>query len=137
MRQKELVTARGLTIDQDISPSMVVQGERFLLHQAFSNLLDNALAFTPDGGHLTIKGVVDHEGVQVTIRDTGPGIPDYAADRLFERFYSLPRPDTGKKGTGLGLSFVQEVAQLHGGSITVATHPQEGAIATFRLPLQP
>jgi len=137
MRQKELVTARGLTIDQDISPSMVVQGERFLLHQAFSNLLDNALAFTSDGGHLTIKGVADHEGVQVTIRDTGPGIPDYAADRLFERFYSLPRPVTGKKGTGLGLSFAQEVAQLHGGSITLATHPQGGAIATFRLSLQP
>jgi two-component system sensor histidine kinase CreC len=53
------------------------------------------------------------------VSNSGSAIPDYARERLFERFYSLPRPDTGRKSTGLGLAFVREVAQLHGGTISV------------------
>ena len=61
----------------------------------------------------------------IEIEDSGPGIPDYASVRVFERFYSLPRPDSGKKSTGLGLCFVKEVAQLHGGSVDLSN--REGA----------
>jgi len=71
------------------------------------------------------------------IRDHGPGIPDYARERLFERFYSTPRPDdSGRKSTGLGLSLVREVALLHGGGIIVDNHPGGGALARLILPVQ-
>jgi two-component system sensor histidine kinase CreC len=59
--------------------------------------------------------------VELSVRDHGPGVPDYALDRAFEKFYSLRRPDTGKKSTGLGLSFVHEIAQLHQGGAALAT----------------
>ena len=71
---------------------------------------------------------------EVGIRDHGPGLPDYALDRVFEKFYSLRRPDSGKKGTGLGLSFVKEIAELHRGSVGLRNHPDGGAVATLTLP---
>ena len=69
--------------------------------------------------------------------DHGPGIPHYAEARLFERFYSLPRPDTGRKSSGLGLSLVREAVGLHGGSAAVENQPGSGTCATIRLPLLP
>ncbi len=68
------------------------------------------------------------------MRDQGPGIPVFARRRLFEHFYSLPRPGTQKRSTGLGLSFVREIAELHHGRVEVGNHPEGGAIARLRLP---
>ena len=76
-------------------------------------------------------------GIALSIQDQGPGIPDYAIDKIFNRFYSLSRPGTGKKSTGLGLAFVKEVAELHGGHAHVEMHPQGGAIACLDLPKIP
>ena len=73
----------------------------------------------------------------VTVTDEGPGIPDYALGRIFERFYSLGRPDTGRKSTGLGLNFVREVAKSHGGTVRVVNRPDRpegGALAELILP---
>ena len=67
------------------------------------------------------------------MRDHGPGIPDYALPRVFERFYGLARP-SGQKGSGLGLAIVQEIVQLHQGQITVENHPEGGVLACLRLP---
>ena len=72
--------------------------------------------------------------IELTVRDHGPGLPSFAEQRVFEKFFSLPRPDTGRKGTGLGLAFVREVATLHGGSARLANHPDGGALATLVLP---
>src|SRR4029453_4542498 len=66
--------------------------------------------------------------------DQGPGIPDYALTRVFERFYSLPRPEGGSRSSGLGLCFVAEVAALHGGRATLENVRDGGAIATLELP---
>ena len=66
------------------------------------------------------------------IRDQGAGIPDYALPHLFERFYGLPRPD-GSKGSGLGLAIAQEVARLHGGSVTLANHSEGGVEVCLRV----
>jgi two-component system sensor histidine kinase CreC len=73
--------------------------------------------------------------VDVTVRDHGPGIPDYAEDKVFEKFYSLARPHTRKKSTGLGLPFVKEIAELHEGRVTLSNAPEGGALATLSLPL--
>ena len=107
-----------------------VRGERFLLRLAFSNLLQNAQEFTPQGGSIRIW----FEDRKVFIQDSGPGIPDYALGRIFERFYSLQRPDNGKKSSGLGLSIVRQVAELHQAAVTLRNHAKGGAIAVFAFP---
>ncbi len=119
-----------IVVDAEIS----AEGERFLLEQALLNLLDNALAFSKEGGVLEFSAKRSGESVEISLRDTGEGIPEYAKGRLFERFYSLPRPATGKKGTGIGLNFVSEVAELHHGTVSVQGHPEGGTLATLRIP---
>ena len=90
--------------------------------------------FSPPGGRIAITLDGDGERARVRVRDQGPGIPDYAMPRLFERFYSTPRPDTGKRGSGLGLNLVQEVARLHRGALDLRNHPEGGAEASLSLP---
>jgi two-component system sensor histidine kinase CreC len=67
------------------------------------------------------------------IEDEGPGIPEFAKERIFERFYSLERPDTGRKSTGLGLNFVKEIAALHHGSVQLENRAQGGLRASFAI----
>jgi len=128
------LASRMLTCSVAADTGLSVKGERFLLSQALTNLLDNAIDFSPDGAHIELAAVAEGTRVRVTIRDHGRGIPDYALPRVFERFYSLPRPDTGRKSTGLGLAFVREVAALHGGDIRLANHAGGGTAASLDLP---
>lgn len=108
-----------------------VKGEGFLLGQAVSNLVQNALEFTPAGGAVTVAVMVAEGRASVVVEDNGPGVPDYALSRVGERFYSLPRPDTGRKSTGLGLSIVGEIARLHGGKFRLTNRADGGARAEF------
>ena len=116
----------------DASPA-TVQGDRFLLGQAVSNLLENAIDFSPEGGVIGLHLLREGPRLLLQIVDTGPGVPDFARDRVFERFYSLPRPDGGRS-TGLGLSFVREVAALHGGAVRLINLDAGGALAELSLP---
>jgi two-component system sensor histidine kinase CreC len=124
---------RSLLLDIAVAGQLQVRGDPLLLRQALGNLLDNAISFAP--AHSTLRMEARRAGDQAAIDvvDTGAGIPGYAAQRVFERFYSLPRPD-GARSTGLGLPFVREVAALHGGSVEVANDPRGGCRATVRLP---
>ncbi len=117
--QEARIYSANLKIINETPDDLVVYGERFLIRQAIANLLDNALDFTPHGGsiHFNAKQQGDH--VILSVNNQTSPIPDYALSRLTERFYSLPRPATGRKSTGLGLNFVEEVAQLHGGSLKI------------------
>lgn len=126
---------KGLRFELANFKGPVLQAERFLLQQAISNILDNAIAFSPEKGVIHITDEVSDANWRVSIRDQGPGIPGYAESRIFERFYSLPRPDSGAKSSGLGLSLVQEVAQLHHGKVLISNHPQGGAEVILQLPL--
>jgi two-component system sensor histidine kinase CreC len=132
---KDVALARkGLRLEVDL-PDSVVHGEAFLVEQALSNLLDNAIAYSPEGGLIMLNGSLVDQALRLSILDEGPGVPDYAKDRVFEPFYSLPHPDSGRRGTGLGLSFVKEVAGLHGGEAGLAALPGGGTKAWLRLPL--
>jgi two-component system sensor histidine kinase CreC len=71
----------------------------------------------------------------IGVRDQGPGIPPYAEDKVFEKFYSLARPHSDRKSTGLGLAFVREIASQHEGRVTLVNAPDGGALATLSLPL--
>jgi two-component system sensor histidine kinase CreC len=125
---------KQLVMDCDCEATTpIVQGDRFLLGQAIANLLDNAVDFSPPGGRIEIRLLRDGQNLRLQVSDSGPGVPDFARDRVFERFYSLPRPD-GARSSGLGLSFVREVAVLHGGEIRLGNGDKGGAIAEFTLP---
>lgn len=121
-----------LTINNEVGDTVNVHGERFLLRQALGNLFDNALDFTPPGGRIVWRAEQQGEQLIIALTNQGEAIPEFALPRLTERFYSLPRPGTGRKSTGLGLNFVQEVAELHGGSVRVFNQ-DEGVTAELRL----
>lgn len=126
--------ARGVRIVVQGAEGCTLGGDRFLLHQAHTNLLQNAIDFSPTGGTIEVAVTSTNRHHQISIRDHGPGIPDYALDRVFEKFYSLRGPHSGRKGTGLGLSFVKEIAELHRGNAELRNHPDGGAVATLTLP---
>jgi len=110
-----------------------VKADSFLLGQAIYNLLENALDFSPKNSEIKVSAVEESNQIRIIILDQGAGIPDYALDKIFDKFYSLPRPATGNKSTGLGLNFVQEVAKLHGGSVSLSNHADGGVIAILTL----
>lgn len=127
----ELIEAQSARILQqqiqceNLLPSdLTLVGETFLLRQAFANLLENALDFTPVAGLIRISAEQSSQGLSIAVENQGEAIPEFAFARLTERFYSLPRPTTGKKSTGLGLNFVQEVAQLHAAQLHIANTGQ-------------
>ena len=131
--QTARIEGAGVQVDNQVGAELQLLGERFLLRQALSNLLDNALDFTPAGGVLRWSATREGEQLQVCLFNSGAVIPDYALARLTERFYSLPRPNSGRKSTGLGLNFVQEVASLHGGVLQVR-NVADGVEVRLRLP---
>ncbi|MFC1851210.1 two-component system sensor histidine kinase CreC [candidate division CSSED10-310 bacterium] len=130
-----LFTAKNISIVASNVEKITIRGEQFLLRQALDNLLQNALDFTPEQGTITVSTEIGATFLSVIIADSGPGVPDYALDKVFDRFYSLQRPDTGLKSSGLGLSFVQEIAHLHQGSISLENKAGGGVRATFKLSL--
>jgi two-component system sensor histidine kinase CreC len=134
---RDAAAARRIAIALDAEVPLWVQGDALLLRRAVANLLDNAVDFSPDGGAVQVVLRADPQRVEVRVRDHGPGIPDYADDKVFEKFYSLARPHSQKKSTGLGLPFVKEIAELHQGRITLRNAEGGGAIAVLTLPRGP
>jgi two-component system sensor histidine kinase CreC len=127
---------RQLAVDVQIPEDMVVPGDPLLLHLAVSNLVQNAVDFSPPNGRITVTCTWSGDSIDLCIDDEGPGIPEFARSRVFEKFFSLERPDTGRKSTGLGLNFVNEVAALHGGTAAVSNLPGRGLRARMTLPTQ-
>ena len=125
---------RQIRISFIAEPTLMITGDRFLLSLALTNLLQNALNFSPVSGTITCSASADATQVTIRVQDQGPGIADYAHERLFERFFSLPRPDGAPKSTGLGLALVREIATLHGGEIQLENSAEGGAIASLRIP---
>jgi signal transduction histidine kinase len=125
-----------VAVDADL-PNVNV--DRALFLRVLSNLVDNALKFTPDGGRVQLWARCDPEVAPdmllVGVRDTGPGIPPEYLDRVFEKFQQLPSTRGRRRGTGLGLSFCKLVVEAHGGSIWVESNVGEGSTFLMTLPL--
>jgi two-component system, OmpR family, sensor histidine kinase CreC len=132
---RDAAAPRRIRVTLEAPQDAEVEGDPFLLRRAVSNLLDNAIDFSADGGEVTIALERTRRAALVRVQDQGPGIPEYAQDKVFEKFYSLARPHSSKKSTGLGLSFVREIASLHHGRIDLGNSPAGGAVATLSLPL--
>lgn len=123
-----------LVLESQLS-TVRVAGHAGQLDRALSNLLTNAVKFTPEGGTITVRGRVDRGSVVVQVSDTGVGIAREEHERIFERFY---RSDDVRRrrvsGSGLGLAIAREIAALHGGTLTVDSEPGRGATFTLTLP---
>ena len=128
--------ARQVRVRLELQQDAEVEGDAFLLRLAVSNLLDNAIDFSPAGGEVVVSLQRTPRVARIEVRDQGPGIPDYAQEKVFEKFYSLARPHSRKKSTGLGLSFVREIASLHHGRIELVNAQAGGAVASLSLPVE-
>lgn len=127
--------AKGIAWDiVPVPDSSPMYGDAALIQRAVTNLLENAVDFAPPDSEIKISFREEDAQHHLTIEDRGPGIPDYAVPRLFERFYSLKHKQTGRKGSGLGLCFAKEAAELHGGTLTLRNGEVDGAIAELILP---
>jgi two-component system heavy metal sensor histidine kinase CusS len=110
-----------------------VCADPILFGRAVSNLVDNAVRFTPDGGEITLSLTTDADEIRVMVRDNGCGIPAEHLPRIFDRFYRV-EASRSSEGTGLGLALVKSIAELHGGSVSVESEPGKGSTVTIRLP---
>lgn len=133
----------NLEFNHDMIPPLMVDKER--MSQAVSNLLSNALKYTPDGGQISINILIvsDHmalpnvksESVKIEVTDSGVGIPEADIDRLFTKFYQAKNvPLVNEKGSGLGLALVKHVAEAHGGKASVRSKVNQGSTFTIILP---
>jgi signal transduction histidine kinase len=112
-----------------------IEGDETQLTSMFTNLVDNAVKYTPPGGVVEVTGDTDGRGISVSVADTGIGIPEEKLSRLFERFYRVDKArskETG--GTGLGLSIVRHIAEKHGGRVAVESVLGQGSTFTVHLP---
>ena len=127
-----LAHARSVSIQVDVADDLPqVSADRQRLLQVLSNLLGNAVKFTPEGGAITVTAAGSENGITVTVCDTGPGIPEADLPRVFERFWQANK---GSGGIGLGLAITRAIVEAHGGEITVTNRPDGGACFQFRLP---
>jgi two-component system sensor histidine kinase SenX3 len=135
-RVRPTADLRSIAINVADPPArLTVMGERRQLVSALNNLLENAVKYSDDGGHIEVLTASDGRWVELAVRDHGIGIPARDLERIFERFYRVDRArarDTG--GTGLGLAIVRHVATNHGGDVRVESHEGEGSTFTLRLP---
>jgi len=117
----------------DELPMLIGDGDR--LAQVFTNLVDNALKFTPAKGRISLSAKNAEAEVELSVTDTGSGVPKEALPRLFDRFYQvdLSRAGGAHHGTGLGLAIAKEIIQAHGGRIGVRSEGQ-GATFVIHLP---
>jgi two-component system sensor histidine kinase ResE len=117
-------------------PPLIADGDR--LSQVFTNLVDNALKFTPPGGTVTIKAEMKgNAAIMVSVRDTGQGIPEEDLPKIFGRFYQADPARKGGEshGVGLGLAIAHEIVAAHGGRISVHSRKGEGVAMEVVLPL--
>lgn len=132
---QDKATKRSIQILLSSDENHMVTGDAFLLGQAINNLLENALDFSPDKSTINVSLSKSQDKTICQIQDQGAGIPDFATEKIFDKFYSLPRPDfslnSGQKSTGLGLNFVREVMLLHDGNVTVKNSKGGGVISTI------
>lgn len=101
---------------------VVIAGQPLMLRELLSNLIDNALRYTPAGGSVTVRVRCDGERALLEVEDTGPGIAPNERERVFERFYRILGSNT--QGSGLGLAIVREIAQQHGAEIDIFNNPR-------------
>jgi signal transduction histidine kinase len=125
---------RAVQLVCEIPPCEVpVVGDALALRRLATNLLDNAVKFTPAGGRVTVTLGQEKSEAHLTVKDTGCGIPSDDLRKIFRRFYRVDAAKTAGMGSGLGLAIVESVAAAHQGNLSVVSKPGEGSAFTFRM----
>lgn len=140
IEQLEMVAAQaGVTFKTETVsdlPQIYCDGQR--VEQVLTNLVSNAIKFTPPGGQISISAEAEHDQVRFVVADTGRGIPTEALPRVFDKFFQVQSStESGTKGTGLGLAIVKHIVELHGGAVGVESEAGQGSRFYFTLPRCP
>jgi len=130
-----LALAKSLRLVADVAPGLAIRCDHDRVIQLFSNLVGNAVKFTPDGGTITVHAAPDGEVVRFSVADTGPGISADELPHVFDRYYQAQRKN--RDGIGLGLSIARGIVEAHGGRIWVESKEGEGSTFFFTLPPGP
>lgn len=137
MAQRLAIVAakKKISIRSQTSPMPQIAGDGDRLVQVFTNLIGNAIKYTPSGGQINISTAVANGGVEIVIKDNGIGIPAEDLPRIFERFYQVDKSRGPKRGTGLGLAITHEIVLAHGGKIRLeSAGVNQGTTVTVWLP---
>jgi two-component system phosphate regulon sensor histidine kinase PhoR len=127
---------QGVTLSSELPPDLPpVTADKERIGQVLTNLVHNAIKFTPSGGRATISAKQEKDSIVVQVADTGIGISREDLPRVFERFYKADKARTSE-GTGLGLAIAKHIVQAHGGSIWAQSEEGKGSTFSFSLPLK-
>jgi heavy metal sensor kinase len=129
--------AAGVRLSVDLPAECFIEGDRVQIERMITNLLSNALKFTPEGGEVRLRLSASPELVEIAVEDTGRGIATEYLPHIFDRFYRVPGSGTApgpEQGLGLGLSFVAWIVKAHHGKIEVHSTPGKGTRFTIQLP---
>ncbi len=131
--------SKDIKVIADINEPLEIEADKDRISQVLSNLIGNAMKFTPNGGTVTVCGKRTQDGsrVEIGVRDTGPGIAKADFQKLFQKFSRVEsKAIQGISGTGLGLSIAKEIVELHGGRIWVDSEEGKGSYFAFELPVK-
>ena len=136
-RMTPLAEVRQIALRAEVAePAPLIEADSDRLAQVLTNLIDNALRYTPSGGHVTVRLAQEDSKLKITVADDGPGIPEEDLPFIFERFW---RGDKSRSrhsgGSGIGLAIVKQLVELHGGTVEVASQVGKGSTFTVSLPL--
>jgi len=135
--QREVKLATTLSMPSERQTEPIVQGDAELISLMIANLIRNAIRYAPPRTSVDVQVTADDRGVDISVRDRGPGIPDEYLDRIFDRFFQVREDAEVFQGVGLGLTITRGVAELHRGTVTASNHPDGGCAFRIRLPLSP
>lgn len=137
---RERALAKDLVLSSDVGGDIVVSGDEVALRQIFGNIIGNAVKFTPSGGRVAVTSRADDETgfVDITVADTGIGIPEDQRVRVFAAFYQVSQGLSRRhEGAGLGLTVAKRLIELQGGNIAIDDNGDQGAEVRVRLPMAP
>lgn len=136
-RLQPLAAAKEVSLEWTAVKEVHADADAMKLSLAISNLVDNAVKYTPEGGTVEVSLDADHQNAFISVADTGIGIPEDEVNRIFERFYRVDKTrDRETGGTGLGLSITHSTIMMHKGSIKVNSKEEEGTTILVRIPLK-
>ena len=130
-----LAEKKSQALLQELEPNLCVHADAMRFKQVLTNLVGNAIKFTPEGGRIELGARHVDGQVRIEVRDNGPGIPPEQQQRIFEAFVRLAQAGSATEGTGLGLAITSSLVELHGSKLGIESQPGEGACFYFSLPL--
>jgi len=132
---RPLVSDAGVNLAVQPGPALTVMADRARISQVLSNLVGNALKFTPAKGQLTIEVAHTDEGARISVSDNGSGISQEVLPYVFDRFWQTPNASIRSRGAGLGLPIARGIVQAHGGRMWAESELAKGSTFSFTLPL--